>query len=302
MKVSVAMITYLHEHLIEEAILGVLMQECNFEVELIVADDRSPDNTKAVVDRIKETHPNGSWIKYTRHETNMGVAANFAWSMLAGNGKYVAICEGDDYWTDPQKLQKQVDFLEQNPDYTLSCHNVDQVDRNGKSIKIIERLDPQINLALVLKEGWFIRTSSILFNARVLENGFPDFFYEAYSTDYILHVLILKYGDGYYLPETMSAYRRHEGGVSQNDTKLQLERWIKKIQLLDKLDEFTAKQYSAEVSQHKFKWKKAVSFTFISNPRFLSDFGFGTYLKFVFSTSTLAYFKTKIENQIRKRF
>ena len=105
--VSVIMITYKHESYIAEAIEGVLKQECDFELELIIADDCSPDSTEQIVKEIINNHPNGHWIRYTKHQTNLGMINNFIWSVKQSNGKYLALCEGDDYWTDPLKLQKQ---------------------------------------------------------------------------------------------------------------------------------------------------------------------------------------------------
>lgn len=116
---SVVMITYNHEEYIKEAIEGILMQECNYEVELIIADDNSPDNTEEIVLDLIQKHKNGHWIKYTKHNNNKGMMPNFVWALERCKGKYIAICEGDDYWTDPLKLQKQVDFLESNEDYGL---------------------------------------------------------------------------------------------------------------------------------------------------------------------------------------
>ena len=118
-KVSVCMITYGHEKFIEEAINGVLMQECDFVVELIIANDCSPDKTDAVIQNILCNHPRASWIKYIKHDKNLGMMPNFIFAMQECKGKYIALCEGDDYWTDPSKLQKQVDFLEANSDYVI---------------------------------------------------------------------------------------------------------------------------------------------------------------------------------------
>ena len=110
--VSVIMITYGHEMYIKEAIDGVLMQECDFKLELIIANDNSPDNTDNVVKEIIRSHPRGNSIKYTCHEANIGAQVNFNWAASQATGKYIALCEGDDYWTDPLKLQKQLDVLE----------------------------------------------------------------------------------------------------------------------------------------------------------------------------------------------
>ncbi|WP_019671568.1 glycosyltransferase family 2 protein [Eudoraea adriatica] len=117
--VSVTMITYGHERYIKEAINGVLNQECKFNVELIIADDNSPDNTEEEVSKFLKDHPRKHWVRYTKHRENKNMLKNSEWSFNQVRGKYIAICEGDDYWSDPFKLQKQVDFLEENPDYGL---------------------------------------------------------------------------------------------------------------------------------------------------------------------------------------
>lgn len=134
--VSVVMITYAHEKYVKQAIEGILMQECDFDVELIIANDCSPDNTESVVKSFSN-HPKYSWIKYTKHTTNKGMMPNFIWALQQSSGKYIALCEGDDYWTDSLKLQKQVDFLEKNPEYGLVHTN--SVTLNHRTKKYIKR-------------------------------------------------------------------------------------------------------------------------------------------------------------------
>ncbi|WP_165587211.1 glycosyltransferase [Flavobacterium sp. MEB061] len=121
--VSVTMITYGHEKFIEEAINGVLMQECNFCVELIIVNDCSPDSTDDIIQNIIKKHPRGNWIKYISHKKNIGMMPNFVFALNEAKSKYIALCEGDDYWTDSLKLQKQVDFLCKNEDYGLIYTN-----------------------------------------------------------------------------------------------------------------------------------------------------------------------------------
>lgn len=123
MMVSVIMITYGHENYIEEAINGVFMQQTDFPVELIIANDCSPDNTDEVVTNLMAKAPENVTVKYTRHDSNKGMGSNFTWAAGQCTGKYIAHCEGDDYWTDPLKLQKQVDFLDKNLSYVASSHH-----------------------------------------------------------------------------------------------------------------------------------------------------------------------------------
>ena len=122
MKVSIVMITYAHEKFIYQSIYGILNQIVNFEIELIIADDNTNNDTENIVNTFKN-HPKNNCIKYTKHKVNKGMTQNFIWALNQTNGKYIALCEGDDYWTYPYKLQKQVDFLEQNEDYVITLHH-----------------------------------------------------------------------------------------------------------------------------------------------------------------------------------
>ncbi|PTS92382.1 hypothetical protein DBR27_19765, partial [Flavobacterium sp. HMWF030] len=117
--VSVCVITYGHEKYIEQTIDGILMQEVDFDFELIISNDCSPDQTDEVVKSYLKDHPKSNKVKYFSHKKNMGAYQNFVFSLENSNGKYIALCEGDDYWTNPLKLQKQVDFLESNPDFSI---------------------------------------------------------------------------------------------------------------------------------------------------------------------------------------
>jgi len=114
------MITYNHERYISEAIDGILMQECDFEYELVIGEDYSTDNTRKICEQYAAKYPNK--IKLLQSVNNWGMNSNFIRTVKECNSKYIALCEGDDYWTDPLKLQKQVDFLEKNKEYSLCFH------------------------------------------------------------------------------------------------------------------------------------------------------------------------------------
>lgn len=168
MIVSVVMITYKHEEYLADAINGVLMQECDFGVELIIADDCSPDRTKEIVEGFK-SHKNYHWIKYTRHAKNKGMMANFMWALRFAKGKYIALCEGDDYWSDPLKLQKQVCFLEENPKFGLVYTNY-QILKGGELLLNKTNLKDYSSLNDYFKDDLkFIYTGSW-----VIKNVFSD--------------------------------------------------------------------------------------------------------------------------------
>lgn len=215
---SVCMITYNHENFIREAIEGVLMQECNFDVELIVANDCSTDATDLVIEDILKDHSRSSWIKYTKHDKNLGVMPNFIWALNQCQGKYIALCEGDDYWTDPLKLQKQVDFLEGNPDYVIHSGNAiqltDDLKLNGKAI-LSDILDTTFELKDFLSNNNIITCTTMFRNVKF---NFPESFSKVIFGDWFLYVILMN-NSGlkvYRSINLYSVYRFHQGGVMSN--------------------------------------------------------------------------------------
>ena len=224
-KVSVCMITYSHENYIREAIEGVLMQECNFEVELILANDCSPDKTDEVIQDILKNHPKASWIKYLKHDKNIGMMPNFIFSMKQCSGDYIALCEGDDYWTDPLKLQKQVDFLEVNHECNICFHRANLLSNKGLTLHQIP--SPYENLPFfyvqLLKHYNFITTASIVF--RKPENFiFPKWFEILPFGDLGLYKLVSNGKEIACINEVMSVYRIHENGVFSGISQFKAEK------------------------------------------------------------------------------
>lgn len=223
-EVSVLMITFGHEKFIEDAVNGVLMQECNFEIDLILVNDCSPDTTNKLIMHIIETHPRSHRIKYTMHPKNKGMTPNFIWALQQCKGNYIAWCDGDDYWTDPLKLQKQVDFLENNPDFVLSFHDAKTFDANKTLIKkswlpkssktVIEQED--------LKKAPFILPVTMCFKNVIKD--FPSEFYKVINADKFLISMLGNYGKAAFTPGIEpSVYRIHEGGIVSSKSAFEKE-------------------------------------------------------------------------------
>lgn len=211
--VSVCMITYNHEIFIREAIEGILMQKTDFPIELIIGEDCSTDNTRNIVLEYASKYPN--IIRPLLPDSNLGMMKNFIVTMQAALGKYIALCEGDDYWTDPYKLQKQVDFLEANEEYSICFHPVKVLNENERELvdDFITREVAETTTILDLAEGNYMHTPSVVFrrNQEVFDTlnsmgALP-------AGDYVLHMLNSKYGMIKKLPEIMGVYRVHDGGV-----------------------------------------------------------------------------------------
>lgn len=135
-KVSVVTITYGHEQYISQMLDGVLMQNYRGEIEFIIANDNSPDGTDEIVKNyfVEKSVPANYTIKYTRHEVNKGIMRNFSWALKQASGKYIALCEGDDYWIDSLKLQRQVFFLEEKKEYVLTSHRRIIVNQDSRQV------------------------------------------------------------------------------------------------------------------------------------------------------------------------
>lgn len=216
--VSVDMITYGHENYIRQAIEGVLMQETDFEFDLIIADDCSPDDTSKIVEDIIKNHIKGYRIKYFRHKENMGMKANGMFAFEQCYGKYIAICEGDDYWTDPFKLQKQVDFLEANPEFSLCTGGYSEYNSNTYESQeyVLDNFGIFNGLGFVftledMKKNWVTKTLTCLFLKSEVEN--VDFLKYNLFRDVHLFYHLLKEKKGFYFKSNFGIYNVHSGGV-----------------------------------------------------------------------------------------
>ncbi len=143
MTVSVLMLSYNHEKYIREAMQSVLMQQADFPFEVVICDDSSTDRTDEIISEIRDQHPGNSVIKYFRHVKNIGMMQNLVFTLRQCTGKYIAVCEGDDYWTDPLKLQKQVDILEESPQHAMVITNRKVLYEDGTEVDELYERDYQ---------------------------------------------------------------------------------------------------------------------------------------------------------------
>lgn len=207
---SVFMITYNHEMFIKQAIEGVLMQKVNFPLELVIGEDCSTDSTRKICEDFAYQYP--GTIKLLPSEGNLGMMANSKRTLQACNGKYIALCEGDDYWTDPNKLQKQVDFLESNNDFSLCFHRAMLLEGGNFELHPIPELSKEkIEYIDLLSTYNFITTASVVFRNRRFD--LTRHFCNNLIGDFNLYFTISRYGKFKCIEEVMSVYRVHDGGV-----------------------------------------------------------------------------------------
>ena len=209
--VSACIITYNHENYIEECIKGALGQEIK-NYEIIIGDDCSNDNTSEICQKYADLYPD--IIKYQRRIENLGMIGNWLTTLKNAQGKYIAICEGDDYWTDPLKLQKQVDFLKENEDFVITGHDAKVIDSIGNLVKesqLPESVKRDAS-SYELKKGFWISTLTMCFRNVITE--YPKELYEVTNCDTFLTSLLGNHGNYKYMKNVeKGAYRLHEGGI-----------------------------------------------------------------------------------------
>lgn len=215
---SVCLITYNHVNYIEQAIEGVLMQNVNLKWELIIADDYSTDGTREILLGYKKKYPD--FIKLILQVKNVGAAQNWLDLITYPKSKYIAYFEGDDYWTDSNKLQKQVSFMEANPDYAMCFHAVQITSKSDEDI-FHYKLPPKDILLLkdIIREH-YIPTCSLLFRNGYFTNGLPEWIKQSISGDIPLEILLASFGKTKYMSEEMACYRRNIYSVSQSPAQL----------------------------------------------------------------------------------
>lgn len=262
--VSICMITYNHEKFIQRSIEGVLMQKRDFEIELVISNDKSQDNTDLMIKKIIKEHEDGGCIKYFSQKNNLGITPNMLFGMSNCRGKYVAFCEGDDFWIDSEKLQKQVDFMEANPEYSLCGSKAQTMDEEGNRGESGGNKIGEVSLDEVLKRNQFITCTSLYRSEYLVLPPLPKYT-DFFTGDWPLWASLLSNGKGYNFECITAQYNIHAGGATSgrsmsnmlknklNDRTLMIESFPAHRK--------TIKNYGNKILFH-FLWK---SFMFKSN-------------------------------------
>ncbi len=210
-KISILVITFNHEKFIGEALDGILKQRVEVPIEIIIADDCSTDSTLQIASRYQIANPD--IIKILSTEKNLGHTRNYvrAWEMARGD--YIAHCDGDDYWTEPYKLARQLDFLERNPSYSSCGHKVwVKTESNGILLGPIPRIEQTIFTTKDMLEGCYPHNSSLLFRNKLF-CSFPDFFFLLTGHDWLIAIFNSLKGPIKIFPEIMGVWRMRSDGL-----------------------------------------------------------------------------------------
>lgn len=218
--VSICCATYNQVKYVRQCLDGFLSQKTNFAFEVLVHDDASTDGTADVIREYQSKYPD-IFLPILQEENqykkgNKKITASF--NLPRARGKYISICEGDDYWTDPLKLQKQVDFFEAHPEYTLYCHNWSVVCGDQSQHSPVHDLykQPMSFTFATLPWVWITKSLTLMFPKEAVD--YNTLLAYSFCRDVHIVYYALKGGKGYYNPEIMACYRMHEGGIwSQHD-------------------------------------------------------------------------------------
>ena len=251
--VSICCITYNHEKYIRDAIEGFLIQKTSFPIEIIIHDDASTDGTVKIIKEYEDKHPelfNCVFQKENQYSKGVrGIAAKFTFPIA--KGKYIALCEGDDYWTDPYKLQKQVDYLESNPDCSMCFHNAYLLnqERGERIIKYTGQNKNTYTIEDILQAN-FTTTASVMFR-RIYCMDLVDMVRTVHSMDHFIFIHIAQFGKIGYIDNIMSVYRLHGSGVHTSLSKI--DKYINKIKTCDEIDKHLKCKYHKTIRKIKSK-------------------------------------------------
>lgn len=207
--VSVCLITYNHEAYIAQALTSVVTQKVNFPMEIIVYDDASTDRTAKIIKQFLTKSPFPLTVKVNHH--NLGMGTNFRQALCKCRGRYLAILEGDDYWTDKQKLLSQVNYLEKTPSLSGCFHRTQAIfsDHSRPSYNIPGDQFYQNTLTTKdLLKANSIATCSVMYRRSAIQ--LPSWVYNQGMIDWPMHLLASTAGDIGFIPKTMAVYRRHQ--------------------------------------------------------------------------------------------
>lgn len=248
--VSIVCNTYNQEKYIREAIDSFLMQQTDFEYEILIHDDASTDRTPDIIKEYeKRYHGKVRPIYQKENQYSQGIPITTTFQVPRARGKYIALCEGDDYWTDSSKLQKQVNALEKNHDVDMCAHAAIKV--NSVTGNTVQDISPYSNITIasvedvIMGEGGFFATNSLMYRKEI-DKIIPPF-REDYRFDYALQIQGALRGGIVYLPEKMSAYRWMSPGSwtshQTSDCALRQRNLERKNNMLAILDNDTSYKY-----------------------------------------------------------
>lgn len=300
--VSIACTTYNHENYIREALDSFLVQKTKFSYEILIHDDASTDNTAEIIREYEKKYPDViKPIYQLENQYSKGVRVDYL-NQKRANGKYLALCEGDDYWTDVYKLQKQVDYMEKNTDCTFTFHNA-YIIRNNEKRRLVIPWRPENRKYFSIKNRryssgelqllGFIPTASYMFPKYLLDNP-PKWFFEAPVGDNPIKLIATSFGYAHFIDEPMCIYRFNVPNSATtkwkssniNQTVLRCNEFIK---MLDDFNEYSDFKYNKDIEISKLTWELQ-KLSLLNDKNVLKDKKFEKYLNLLKGPYKVRYY------------
>ncbi len=265
--VSVWCLTYNHELYIEDAIEGFLAQKTQFKYEIVIHDDASTDRTPEIIRNYEEKYPDlihGIYQQENQTRKN-GTDRKWIWSIQAQEckGKYIAFCEGDDYWIDLHKLQIQVDYMERNPECVLTVHDAVIINKEQGNVRAMHPYNDDCDITsdeIIMQYQGILPTASMIFRRDALSADFYNLFLEAGIGDYPLQLWLMTKGTIRYFSRIMSVYRYMIHGSWSKRTSSDFRNLIihtaQIICLLEKYNRYTNEKYQISILNRIERFRK----------------------------------------------
>lgn len=257
-EVCILMPTYNHSEFIPKAIEGVLSQKTKFPLQLCISDDCSNDETLTICIDYQKKFPKQIEIIFALENTQSKIISSLYHRGLASGSKYISFCEGDDYWIDTSKIQKQVDLMEKNKNYSGCCHDAKILDKDGKivmqSCKERPHFHQVVNSDHIVMEKGIVNsgfksqapTASFLFRKKVIESTLKRF--NGITSDVHLMLTAVDMGDFFYIDEVMSVYRHHPDSWSFSPLRNRMLTHLNRFESYNK-DEKLMKRYKKIIEE-----------------------------------------------------
>lgn len=258
-KVSVFCFAYNHEQYIRKCLEGIIRQKTNFKYEVLIHDDASTDKTSEIIKEYEQSYPNIiKPIYQIENKYSKGIDITKEYQLPRARGKYLAICEGDDYWCDENKLQKQFDYMEKNSRCTLCVHEAIKCNCYTKTEEKYTKIDKECNVPIntILKEGAMFATNSCFMRTDIYKN-MPEIFLARGFGDHQLIIYNTLQGYCHYFKEVMSVYNWGTIGSWTErvfkDKKKRVQQCIELISLMNRINEYTNYEYSEAIKEKILK-------------------------------------------------
>ena len=248
-KISVVVTSFNHEKYIAKCLESILCQKGDFRMEVIIGDDYSTDNTRSIAQEFQDKYP--ALILLLPQQPNLGITKNLKRCLEACSGDYIAICEGDDYWTDIYKLEKQKNFLEAHPDYSM-CFSAIMIYFEDKNK--FEPHDDQLlfdkNILTtedLIKQNYIGNFSCCMYKTSIVRQ-LPSEIFNIFTVDWMFNIACSRMGKIGFIRDWMSVYRKHPQGAWSGRNELDQLRELR--HLIDIYNKFFNYQYNAAFSKY----------------------------------------------------